>query len=79
MQVHWASEQVVRGDHLSDQQLVETISKRLSAGSVPTADVASTAFNHNRRDLARLLLDLEPKAADQVCLMSRFALSNLVR
>mmetsp|Transcript_38830 Transcript_38830/g.91850 ORF Transcript_38830/g.91850 Transcript_38830/m.91850 type:complete len:845 (+) Transcript_38830:58-2592(+) len=83
VQVHWASERVLRGDDLSDQQLVQTIAARLSSGPAPTAtsDVASTAFNHNRRELARLLLDLEPKASDQVPLLismddSRAALSK---
>jgi len=68
VQVHWASERVLRGDNLNDQQLLSVIQARLSAGPAPvsTADVASTAFNHNRRELAKALLNLEPKASDQV-------------
>lgn len=47
VQVHWASERVLRGDNLNDQQLLSVIQARLSAGPAPvsTADVASTAFN----------------------------------
>lgn len=66
--VHWACERVLRGEQLTDQQLHDEIIKHLPPDT-SFSDIATAAFNNNRPELAKLLLNNEPKAADQVPLL----------
>ena len=54
----------------SDEHICDTVVQKLrSRPGISYAEIASTAYRRNRPRLATLLLDHEPRAADQVPLL----------
>ncbi len=65
--MHWACEKVRAGRDLPDATLRDMVTSRLGRSSgVSFADVAATADAVGRSDLATMLLEFEPRIADQV-------------
>ena len=64
--IHWACCKVTHDDddHTVAQDIVEKLS---SAPGISYVKVASTAYRIGKPQLATLLLEHEPHAADQVC------------
>lgn len=65
--VHWACAKVRASSRLSDEAVRDLLREKLSGvAGVSYADIAATADSAGRRRLATMLLDFEPRAADQV-------------
>lgn len=65
--VHWACAKVRASGGESDEGVRDSIRRKLlGVASVSYADIAATADSAGRRRLATMLLDYEPRVADQV-------------
>eukprot|EP01091_Cochliopodium_minus_P012283 TRINITY_DN3690_c0_g1_i2.p1 TRINITY_DN3690_c0_g1~~TRINITY_DN3690_c0_g1_i2.p1 ORF type:complete len:729 (+),score=195.87 TRINITY_DN3690_c0_g1_i2:187-2187(+) len=69
--VHWACAKVkTKNLDIRDQDIKDSIVNKLSSlPGISYVDIASTAHKYGRPNLARDLLDYEPKAGDQVPLL----------
>lgn len=68
--IHWASSKLESSTSLSDESLAKTIVSKLEMyPGISYAEIATSAFRSGRLKLATLLLEKEPRAADQVRLL----------
>lgn len=68
--VHWGCQKVKSNSGQSDEVVRDTIISRVSQCSgVSFAQIAATAFQAGREKLAKMILDEEPRASDQIPLL----------
>ena len=67
--VHWACSKVKKADHDDRMVCQQIVAKLGSQKGISYAEVAKTAYKVGRPELATMLLDYEPRAADQVPLL----------
>jgi hypothetical protein len=66
---HWACAKIVSSSDVPEEVILETIvSKLRTVRTMSYAQIADTAHKMGRTQLAAMLLDHEPKAAEQVTL-----------
>jgi hypothetical protein len=76
--LQWANEKVRFSPHMSDEELLASVSRRLAGvPGVPFADVAAAADSAGRRRVATRLLSYAPRTADQVSILLKMGESRL--
>lgn len=64
---HWACAKIATSGDVPEEAILETIvSKLRTSAAMSYAQIADTAHKMGRTQLAAMLLDHEPKAAEQV-------------
>ena len=67
---HWACAKIETSGDVAEEAILETIvSKLRTSATMSYAQIADTAHKMGRTQLAAMLLDYEPKAAEQVTLV----------